>query len=84
MKFFILTQDDYVSPEATCEYMRNVLLEDQLIIDAFTAKGVKVERVNWSDDTIDWTSADAAIFRATWDYFHRFDDWIHQFVWYCR
>lgn len=78
MKFdiTILTDHRYVNPqeEELSEYVSNVLLEDQLLLDALTKKGFKVARTNWDNPTFDWSSTRYALFRTTWDYFDRFDE----------
>ncbi len=70
----ILTQSDYVNPKEKDVYIENVLLEDQLIIDALEAKGLKVCRTNWDNPDFDWTSTKYVLFRAIWDYFDRFPE----------
>lgn len=76
MKFdiTILTQSDYVNPAGKDEYIENVLLEDQLIIEALEAKGLKVHRTNWDNPDFDWSSTEYVLFRAIWDYFDRFPE----------
>jgi hypothetical protein len=44
-------------------------LEDEILEDALTQKGLKVYRTNWDNQNFDWETAHYAIFRATWDYF---------------
>ena len=46
----------------------------RLLSDAFRAHGFHGVRVEWSDPTIDWSRFRAAVFRTTWDYFTRFDE----------
>ena len=70
----ILTQAEYVNPTEKNVYIDNVLLEDQLIIDALEAKGLKVYRTNWDNPDFDWSSTKYVLFRAIWDYFDRFPE----------
>ncbi|GAB5525761.1 MAG: hypothetical protein Roseis2KO_36330 [Roseivirga sp.] len=71
--FIILTDDTYVqAPTATTQ---NCWQEDHLLIEALERKGFMVGRKSWSDQRFDWTETKAAIFRTTWDYFDRFDEW---------
>lgn len=74
----ILTDNRYVNPTKTDWYIDQVLLEDQLLFDALTKKGLTVCKKDWADKNFDWTSTKYAIFRTTWDYFERFDEF---FVW---
>jgi len=70
----ILTEDRYVNPIEINEYNKNVLLEDQLVFEALKKEGLTVERKSWSDTDFDWSSTKFIIFRSTWDYFDRYDE----------
>lgn len=70
----ILTDARYVNPTVTDEYTENVLLEDGLIQKALEKVGLKTHRTNWDDETFDWSSTRHVLFRTTWDYFDRFDE----------
>lgn len=71
----ILTDDRYVKPSHTDPLVENLLLEDHLVKEALEKQGFKVARKSWSDPDFDWSSTDAVIFRTTWDYFDRFQEW---------
>ncbi len=68
----LLTQKDYLNPTQIDAYTKNILIEDELLTTALEQKGFKVTRTCWDDDKFDWTKTRFALFRATWDYFHRF------------
>ncbi|MCL9685715.1 ATP-grasp domain-containing protein [Legionella maioricensis] len=68
----LLTQKDYVNPSHIDSYIKNILIEDELLTSALEHKGFKVTRTYWDNDSFDWTKTRFALFRATWDYFHRF------------
>ncbi len=70
----ILTDARYINPALRDEYIDNVLLEDKLVITALEAKGLKVHRINWDNPDFDWTTTKYVLFRATWDYFDRFEE----------
>jgi len=77
----ILTDYRYVNPEKTDWYTDHVLLEDQLLQTALEDKGLKVCKKDWADSNFDWTTTKYAIFRTTWDYFDRFEeffDWLEK------
>jgi glutathione synthase/RimK-type ligase-like ATP-grasp enzyme len=77
----LLTQKEYVAPQAPNEYVQNILTEDQLVSEALTNKGFCVTRKSWDDPNFDWKKTRFALFRATWDYFHRFpefQDWLNR------
>ncbi|MFN5846667.1 MAG: hypothetical protein ACK46O_13255, partial [Flavobacteriia bacterium] len=70
--FTILTDNRYVDPTVITEYIKNILLEDQLVLDELKYRGYKVQRLSWDDSEMDWTATRYIIFRTTWDYFDRF------------
>lgn len=70
----LLTEKKYLSPQQTDWYIDQVLLEDRLVTAALERKGLSVTRKDWADPNFDWSCAKALLFRATWDYFHRFDE----------
>ncbi|MFD2585506.1 RimK family alpha-L-glutamate ligase [Croceitalea marina] len=70
----ILTDSRYLSPDPTSPYITNVLLEDQIVADELKKLGIKVTRKSWDDPSFDWSHTKCAIFRATWDYFERYQE----------
>jgi Prokaryotic glutathione synthetase, ATP-grasp domain. len=70
----VLTDRRYVAPEKCTPYVENVLLEDRLVVEALQEEGLKVTRVSWDDAAFDWSSTKLAVFRTTWDYFDRFEE----------
>ncbi|MBV6646437.1 MAG: hypothetical protein KI790_13360 [Cyclobacteriaceae bacterium] len=83
MKFdiTILTDHRYVAPTPKSNYVQNVFKEDGLIKKALEREGLIVNRKSWDDPTYDWENTRYALFRTTWDYFHRFDEfqqWLKQ------
>ena len=77
----ILTDKRYINPTIKNWYTNQVLLEDKILQDALEKKGLRVCRKDWSDTDFDWNSTKHSIFRTTWDYFERFDEffsWIQK------
>lgn len=75
----VLTDERYVKPKKPNEYVKNVLKEDQLILDALKKLKLKAKKVAWSDPSFDWSTTKYALFRTTWDYaekFTEFSDWL--------
>ncbi len=70
----ILTDSRYVDPTDPDWYVENLLKEDNLVREALEKKGLTVHRTNWDNSTFDWAETGAVIFRSTWDYFHRIDE----------
>jgi len=77
MKLFdivILTDSKHVSPLLIDDYTKNVITEDALIQNALGLQGLRVLRLSWDDKDFDWSSTAYILFRSTWDYFNRFDE----------
>ena len=72
----LLTEEQYQDRTAAPDdwYVNNLLTEDRLVQEALEKRGLKVRKVGWSNPTFDWTQARVAVFRTTWDYFHRFEE----------
>ena len=70
----LLTQNSYVNPHNPDAYVQNILLEDQLLQSALENEGLRVCRKAWDDPNFDWSRARALLFRATWDYFDRIEE----------
>ncbi|MDP3269331.1 MAG: hypothetical protein Q8M40_09825 [Legionella sp.] len=70
----LLTQREYVDPLPGNNYTDNILLEDKLLIEELKQCDLNVIRKSWDDQEFDWSSTSYALFRATWDYFHRFEE----------
>ena len=77
----ILTDCRYVNPKKTDWYIDQVLLEDKILIDALSKKNLKVTKKDWADTSFNWKETKNVIFRTTWDYFDRFEEffsWLKQ------
>jgi glutathione synthase/RimK-type ligase-like ATP-grasp enzyme len=70
----ILTDKRYVNPSKIDTYTQNVLDEDCFLQEALERLDLNVTRTNWDDPTFDWSTTKYIIFRTTWDYFERFDE----------
>ncbi len=71
--FIILTDNNFIKPPTSAT--QTGWQEDTILAEALRRKGFTVGRKSWSDPEFDWSHARAAIFRTTWDYFDRFDEW---------
>jgi len=77
----VLTEDRYENPQKRDWYTLQLMLEDELLKHALQQKGLKTTLVSWSNPDFDWHSTRAVMFKSTWDYFHRFDEfsnWLEQ------
>jgi hypothetical protein len=70
----ILTDSRYVTPSAPGGYVQNILTEDHIVKEALQDIGLIVHRKDWADPDFDWSSTKAVLFRTTWDYFVRFEE----------
>lgn len=70
----LLTESRYINPSDNSAYVQNILKEDAIISEAFKKEGLTVTRKDWADPSFDWSDAGSVVFRTTWDYFHRFDE----------
>lgn len=69
----ILTDSRYEAPANPNAYVRQLLHEDGLLQAALERRGLRCRRLAWSS-AFDWSRARAALFRSTWDYFDRFEE----------
>ena len=77
----ILTDHRYINPPKIDWYVQQVLDEDFLLQEELEKKGLKVCRKDWADKDFQWEKTQYAIFRTTWDYFERFEEffsWIEK------
>ncbi|MDG1780443.1 MAG: hypothetical protein P8H59_05815 [Flavobacteriales bacterium] len=70
----ILTESRYVNPVNPDWYDEQVLTEDRLVMTALEKNGLKVQRKDWADPDVDWSKTKTVLFRSTWDYFNRFEE----------
>ena len=69
----LITEERYDKPILITDYIRNILLDDEILTAALNAVGLKVIRKNWADPDFDWSTAKFSFFRTTWNYFNHFD-----------
>ena len=70
----ILTDKRYLKDSNTDDYKHNVFYEDFLVQEALKKLGLKTLRLAWDNSTFDWSETRSVLFRTTWDYFDRFDE----------
>ncbi len=62
------------SPENVDWYVGHILEEDELVRAGLERRGLSSVRVDWARGDFDWKSVRSAVFRTTWDYFQRFEE----------
>lgn len=72
----ILTAERYLSPAEPDWYVQQILQEDRLLQEALERKGLRVHRTDWTNNDYDWTSTRSVIFRSTWDYTERYEEFL--------
>ena len=70
----LLTESCYENPSEIDQFVQNVITEDGLVKTALEKLGCKVKIIPWDKKDFNWSSAHIAVFRTTWDYFHRFNE----------
>ncbi len=70
----ILTDNRYLNDSKSDIYKHNVYYEDRLVYHALEQLGLKTLRLAWDDRVFDWSTTRSVLFRSTWDYFDRFDE----------
>lgn len=70
----ILTDQRYLNDSATDIYKHHVYYEDRLVYHALEQVGLKTLRLAWDDMFFDWSTTRSVLFRTTWDYFDRFNE----------
>ncbi len=73
--FAFATQLDFLNPKNPDWYVQQVLKEDQLLIDALMKRNYTVVRAAWDSDEFDWSLAEHAVVRATWNYSTRIEQY---------
>ncbi|WP_431158043.1 ATP-grasp domain-containing protein [Winogradskyella poriferorum] len=69
----VLTDSRYLD-DSQDPYKHNVYFEDKLVVDSLKNLGLKVTRKAWDDQEFEWSSSRILVFRTTWDYFDRFEE----------
>ncbi|MHC4827922.1 MAG: ATP-grasp domain-containing protein [Planctomycetota bacterium] len=72
----LLTESRYEKPDQPDWYVSQILAEDGLLQAALRRRGLHSVRVDWARDDFRWSDARCALFRTTWDYFHRADEFL--------
>jgi hypothetical protein len=70
----ILTERRYCDTVRIGNSNTNVFLEDDLIRKELENEGLTTIRLPWDDSNFDWSSTKFVLFRSTWDYFNRFEE----------
>ena len=70
----ILTDYRFENPKEINWYTNQVLTEDNILQESLERKGLKVCKKNWNANDFNWAKTKYAIFRSTWDYFDRFNE----------
>jgi glutathione synthase/RimK-type ligase-like ATP-grasp enzyme len=72
----LLTESRYEQPDAPDWYVAQILAEDGLLQAGLERRGLRAARVDWARPDFDWSRTRCALFRTTWDYFHRVGEFL--------
>jgi glutathione synthase/RimK-type ligase-like ATP-grasp enzyme len=64
---------------ATCRPLPEPDVDEDLLLEALAARGIKARMAAWNDPREDWGAPVPTLLRSTWDYIHdlpAFEDWI--------
>lgn len=70
----VLTMKRFLADPGGEWYAAQAAREDACVVDALGRAGLRAIRLDWADPAVDWSRIPAALFRTTWDYFHRFGE----------
>jgi len=70
----ILTDQNNLIKSVSSRESSTGYIEDALLQKAFEDSGLTVMRKAWDDPLFDWSTTRLIIFRSTWDYFYRFNE----------
>ena len=70
----ILTDSRYLKDSDTNAYKHNVFYEDFILREQLAQLGLKTKRLAWDDTYFNWSDTKSVLFRSTWDYFDRFQE----------
>ena len=72
----LLTEQRYTAAVAAEGdwYLDNILRDDHLLQAALMRHGISSVRIDWASPDVDWSQFRCAVFRTTWDYFERRDE----------
>ncbi len=76
----LLTEARYLNRKPGNGYVENIFADDDLLISSLESEGLRCCRISWDDQDFDWTTVRFAIFRTTWDYFERIDEFMNWFA----
>jgi glutathione synthase/RimK-type ligase-like ATP-grasp enzyme len=72
----LLTERRYENPPNPDWYDQQILTEDGYVIAALEHNGLKVKRLDWATPDFDWADTRLAVFRTTWDYFDKIEQFL--------
>jgi hypothetical protein len=77
----LITEPRFISRVPENEYIENIFRDEDMLLDALEKHHLRCTRVSWDDPHFDWASVRTSVFRTTWDYFERLDEflsWFHK------
>ena len=75
----LITDSRYTVRQPGNAYVENIFADEDILWHALEKRGLRVTRRAWDDPEADWPSVRLAVFRTTWDYFERLDEFLSWF-----
>ncbi len=73
----ILTESKYADSKTETSDNKTVFKEDYLLLEALLAQGLRCKRIAWDDPDFEWATTRYVLFRSTWDYYYRKDEFLN-------
>lgn len=61
---------------ATCEIVPTLDPDDRTLLHELRKRGLTASTAVWNDPLVDWAAARLCMVRSTWDYHHRYDEFV--------
>lgn len=75
----LITEPRFLERVPGDEYIGNIFLDEDALRESLSAHNLRCIRVSWDDPHFEWASACVSVFRTTWDYFERLDEFLGWF-----
>jgi len=75
----LLTEPRFLNRIPDNDYIENIFRDEDALLEALENYNLRCTRVSWDDPYFDWKTVRVSIFRTTWDYFERLDEFL---VWF--
>lgn len=75
----LLTEPRFLNRIPGNDYIENIFRDEDALLAALEKHNLRCTRVSWDDPNFDWKTVRVSVFRTTWDYFERLDEFLDWF-----